>query len=129
MFLKIYSCQSSFTKPQVNWWRLQWSKRPWDINCKEHCQRSQWNQIRWLWISISYYFSGRKHIKFYRFYWGWKIDWITNSYLLNLVNCIRTKEKKYQVDLFIPLMRCKDEGTRVFKIFVCLKQRILDLKY
>ena len=32
---------------------------------------------------------------------------IASSYLVNLYNCMKTKEKEIQVDLFIPLMNCK----------------------
>ena len=36
-----------------------------------------------------------------------RIDSIVNSYLVNLYNYMKTKEKEIQVDLFIPLMSFK----------------------
>ena len=34
-------------------------------------------------------------------------DSMIGSYLINLYNCMKTKEKEIQIDLFIPLMSCK----------------------
>ena len=36
-----------------------------------------------------------------------KFDAIVSFYLVNLNNCMKTKEKEIQVDLFVPLMSCK----------------------
>ena len=36
-----------------------------------------------------------------------RFDSIVNSYLVNLYNYMKSKEKEIQVDLFIPLMSCK----------------------
>ena len=36
-----------------------------------------------------------------------RFDSIVSSYLVNLYNYMKTKEKESQVDLFIPLMSCK----------------------
>ena len=60
-----------------------------DINC----QRSQWNQVRWLPFWRSYYFSGRQYIKFCWFYWTWKV-WLDHWKLfVNLVNCMNSEYK------------------------------------
>ena len=36
-----------------------------------------------------------------------RVNSIVSSYLVNLFNYMKTKEKQIQVDLFIPLMSCK----------------------
>ena len=36
-----------------------------------------------------------------------KFDAIVSFYLVNLNNCMKTKEKEIQVDSFVPLMSCK----------------------
>jgi len=38
-----------------------------------------------------------------------RFDSIVSSYLVNLYNYMKTKEKEIQLDLFIPLMSCKYE--------------------
>ena len=45
--------------------------------------------------------------KFIDFIWVDIFDAIVSSYLVNLYNYMKTKEKEIQVDLFIPLMSCK----------------------
>ena len=42
--------------------------------------------------------------KFIDFIWVDIFDAIVSSYLVNLYNYMKTKEKEIQVDLFIPLM-------------------------
>ena len=53
-----------------------------------------------------------------------RFDSIAGSYLVNLYNFIKTKEKEIQVDLFIPLMNCKYgkkiKGLMNSKYFFCL---------
>ena len=61
-----------------------------------------------------------------------KFDSIVSSYLVNLYNYMKTKEKEIQVDLFIPLMSCKYrkkiKGLKAFKVYVYLERKILGLK-
>ena len=45
--------------------------------------------------------------KFIDFIGVGRFDSIVSSYLVNLYNFMKTKEKEIQVDLFIPLMSCK----------------------
>ena len=53
-----------------------------------------------------------------------RFDSIAGSYLVNLYNFIKTKEKEIQVDLNIPLMNCqygkKIKGLMNSKYFFCL---------
>ena len=74
------------------------SKRSWRRNCRENCPRFWWNQIKWLPISRCYNFSGRQHIKFYRFYWGWKI-WC-NHWLLFDEYCKLYEDKGKRISNF-----------------------------
>ena len=64
-----------------------------------------------------------------------RFDLIINSYLMNIVNCIKIKRQEVQV---AQLMSCKNgkkikdgkkiKGAQVFQIFVCLVWKISDLK-
>ena len=45
--------------------------------------------------------------KFINFIGVDRFDSIASSYLVNLYNCMRTKEKEIPINLFIPLMSCK----------------------
>ena len=58
-----------------------------------------------------------------------RFDLIINSYLMNIVNCIKIKRQEVQV---AQLMSCKYgkkiKGAQVFQIFVCLVWKISDLK-
>ena len=45
--------------------------------------------------------------KFIDFIGADRFNSIANSYLVNLYNFMKTKEKEIQVNLFIPLMSCK----------------------
>ena len=45
--------------------------------------------------------------KFIDFIGANRFNSIANSYLVNLYNCMKTKEKEIQDDLFISLMNCK----------------------
>ena len=69
--------------------------------------------------------------KFINFIGADRFNSIANSYLVNLYNCMKTKEKEIQVDLFIPLMSCKYEKKKraqVFQISICLVWKISNLK-
>ena len=46
-------------------------------------------------------------LKFIDFIGVDRFDLIVSSYLVNLYNYMKTKEKEIQVDFFIPLMSCK----------------------
>ena len=53
-----------------------------------------------------------------------RFDSIVSSYLVNLYNYMKTKEKEFQINLFIPLMSCKYEkkikGLKHSKyLFIC----------
>ena len=50
---------------------------------------------------------GDSETKFIDFIGVDRFDSIVSSYLVNLYNHMKTKEKEIQVDLFIPLMSCK----------------------
>ena len=50
---------------------------------------------------------GDTETKFIDFIGVDKFDAIISFYLVNLNNCMKTKEKESQVDLFVPLMSCK----------------------
>ena len=47
-------------------------------------------------------------LKFIDFIGVDRFDLIVSSYLANLYNYMKTKEKEIQVDFFIPLMSCKN---------------------
>ena len=62
--------------------------------------------------------------KFIDFIRADRFDSIVNSYLVNLYNYMKIKEKEIQVDFFIPLMSCKYEkkikGLKHSKyLFIC----------
>ena len=71
-------------------------------------------------------------LKFIDFIGVDRFDLIVNSYLVNLYNYMKTKEKEIQVDFFIPLMSCKewkvDQRAQAFEVFVYLKWKISDFK-
>ena len=58
-----------------------------------------------------------------------RFDLIINSFLMNIVNCIKIKRQEVQI---AQLMSCKYgkkiKGAQVFQIFVCLAWKISYLK-
>ena len=60
-----------------------------------------------------------------------RFDSIASSYLVNLYNCIKTKKKEIQADLFIPLKSFK-YGKKIKRPsipnFFCLAWKISDFK-
>ena len=66
-------------------------------NFRGSCQWSQWSQVRWLQCSSSYYFGGRHETQFIDFIGMEGFDVIIDSYLVNIVNCMKIRGQEVQV--------------------------------